>query len=188
MVYGIGVNNIGKYPTSIDGVHTKEYLVWKSMLQRCVPGGTFQTANPSYIGCSVHPDFIHFQDFAEWCSNQIGFGNDGFALDKDILVPGNKVYGPDTCCFVPKSINVALTHKQLNNSRYGIGVKPSGGKFISRIKRRGVWTHLGTFDTISEACEQYKAAKTDEVHRLAVEFREMIDRRVYDAMMEYRMD
>lgn len=54
--------------------------------------------------------FKGFQEFAEWCQSEYGYMNveqNGrfWQLDKDILVSGNMVYSPDTCCFVPNRIN-----------------------------------------------------------------------------------
>lgn len=33
----------------------------------------------------------------------------GYELDKDILIKGNRIYSPDTCCFVPSFINRLYT-------------------------------------------------------------------------------
>lgn len=33
---------------------------------------------------------------------------EGWHLDKDILLKGNKVYSPETCAFVPAKINSLL--------------------------------------------------------------------------------
>lgn len=40
--------------------HTKFYTLWSSMLTRCYSNG-----NPTYKGCSVHPDWHNFQNFAK---------------------------------------------------------------------------------------------------------------------------
>src|SRR5579872_876567 len=85
LVYGMGVYDIGKYKSRIDGVTTKEYNLWCSMIGRCVPNGNWQLKYPSYLGCQLHPDFIQFQKFSEWCHKQIGFDQPNFHLDKDIL-------------------------------------------------------------------------------------------------------
>lgn len=37
------------------------------------------------------------------------------ALDKDIFIKGNKVYGPDTCCLVPIRVNALLPQEILKN-------------------------------------------------------------------------
>lgn len=47
----------------------------------------------------------------------------GWALDKDILVKGNKIYSPETCCFVPQEINNLFTKRKSCRGTLPIGVK-----------------------------------------------------------------
>ena len=116
-VFGVGI--IGaKYPITINGVKTKEYVLWKGMLQRCYS----DTQYPTYEGCEVSDNFKSFEYFYEWCNKQIGSGNEGWHLDKDLLVKGNKVYSEDTCVFIPKEINMVLTKSTASRGEYLIGV------------------------------------------------------------------
>ena len=63
-VYGVGV--IGtKYPTKVNGVHTKEYTLWRSMLQRCY-STTLKKKYPTYEGCEVSDNFKSYEYFYEW--------------------------------------------------------------------------------------------------------------------------
>lgn len=58
---------------------------------------------PTYEGCTVCDEWLYFSNFKKWFDeNYI----EGFQLDKDIIIRGNKVYSPQTCCFVPKEINI----------------------------------------------------------------------------------
>lgn len=157
------------------------------MLSRCEVDGIEQSIHPTYIGCTVHPDFIKFQDFAAWCHTQIGFGND-WALDKDILIPGNKVYGPDTCCFVPKSINSLLTYKKSNNGRLPIGVTyHKTGRYNARVSVEDVRKCLGYFETPEEAVVAYQSAKLNEIKRQAEKYKGLVDDRIYQALLNYKM-
>ena len=45
-----------------------------------------------------------------------------YHLDKDILVKGNKVYSPETCCFVPQEINSLLVTSVRSRGDQPIGV------------------------------------------------------------------
>lgn len=189
LVCGIGVYEAGRYPSKIDGVITKEYKLWRAMLSRCQPGGTIQRDRPTYIGCTVHPDFIKFQDFAAWCQTQTGFYIAGFAMDKDILIPGNKVYGPDTCVFVPLQLNQLLVLKRSNQGDLPTGVrKHSGGKYEASFSCNGTFTSLGLYRTPEDAYESYKLAKRVDIYRLADKWRDHIDPRVYRALMDYQFD
>ena len=93
-VLGVGFIG-GNNPSKIDGKHTKEYLVWRSMLTRCYDE-KFKVKYPTYKHCFCSVSFNSYDWFYDWCNKQVSFGVDGFELDKDLLVKGNKVYSEDT--------------------------------------------------------------------------------------------
>jgi len=98
-IYGVGYLGDGKYKAT--HMDRKPYLVWRSMIQRCY-GGLID--HGKYVDCNVVDEWHNFQNFAEWfCENYV----DGYELDKDIKVKGNRVYGPETCLFVTKQDNLA---------------------------------------------------------------------------------
>lgn len=189
-MYGIGISDRGTYLASKDNKPTKEYMLWASMLARCQPGGVQQNKHPTYIGCSVHPEFVHFQDFAEWCQNQIGFGLDDYALDKDLLIPGNKVYGPDTCVFIPQRLNKLLNANASKRGLYPIGVSYHAGtkRFRASIRIDGQKVELGGFGNADDAHQTYKIAKLNEIRRLADHYKDQIDNRVYNALISYDLN
>lgn len=187
-VAGVGIYIPGKFKAVVNGISIKEYQVWKHMLYRCKADTAERLRRPSYDGCSIHPDFIEFQNFAEWCQHQVGFINDGWQLDKDILHPGNKVYGPDTCCFVPRSINLLLIHSRSDVGEYPTGVCRRGNRFVAFISIEGRRKFLGYHDTPETAYLTYKIAKEAEIKRQAEIYRLVIDNRVYKALIQYKVN
>ena len=109
-VCGVGILGT-KYPISEGGVLTKDYELWGSMLVRCY-SDTYQKKQPTYKDCEVSENFKYYEYFYEWCQNQIGFGECGFQLDKDLLIKGNKVYSEDSCVFIPREINQVLIKRE----------------------------------------------------------------------------
>jgi len=187
LIAGVGIYEKGRYPAWVDNKNTKEYQIWTDIHKRCQSGGAQQKRRPTYIGCSVHRDFIKFQDFAEWCQTQIGFNNDRWALDKDILSPDNKVYGPDTCVFVPPQLNSLLTYKKANQGDCPTGVyyDPRNNNYQSQVNAEGKVKYLGRFETPELAEDAYKLAKTKEIRRRAELIKDQIDPRAYNALMNY---
>ena len=106
-VFGVGISGT-KYPPTINGVQTKEYVLWKHMLERCY-SDVYKKKQPTYEGCEVSDKFKSYTYFYEWCNKQMGFDNEYWQLDKDLLIKGNKVYSEDYCVFLPKEINLVLT-------------------------------------------------------------------------------
>ena len=187
-VFGVGVVGT-KYPSMINGVQTKEYELWKSMLRRCC-SDTYKKKNPTYIGCEVSDNFKSYEYFYEWCHKQIGFGNEGWQLDKDLLVKGNKVYSENTCVFLPKEINVALTKSTASRGEHLIGVywHKRNKAFVAMVnKNKGTQEHLGYFKTEIEAFNAYKIAKEAFVKEQANKFNSQIDPRAYSALMNYEV-
>ena len=119
-VYGIGIVGT-KYPISVNSVLTKEYTLWVDMLKRCY-SITYKQKHPTYEGCECSENFKSYEYFYEWCNKQVGFGNQSWQLDKDLLTKGNKVYSEDTCIFIPSEINSLLINCTASRGKHLIGV------------------------------------------------------------------
>ena len=188
-VFGVGITGT-KYQPTINGVNTKEYKLWVSMLERLY-SATYQKKQPTYIGCEVSENFKSYEYFYEWCHKQIGFGNQGWQLDKDLLIKGNKVYSEDSCVFIPKEINSLLTKREALRGEYLIGVHwhKKGKAFKAQIsKNKGKREHLGYFKTEMEAFNAYKVAKESFVKEQANKWESQIDDRAYNALMNYTVE
>ena len=185
-VYGVGV--IGdKYLSKVNGVRTKEYDLWYSMLRRCY-SDTSKKKKPTYEGCEVSDRFKRYEYFYEWCHEQVGFSNKGWHLDKDLLVKGNKVYSEKTCVFLPQEINTLLTRREALRGEYLIGVYWHNKRkaFEARVnKNKGKQEHLGSFKTELEAFNTYKQAKESFIKEQAEKWKSQIDPRAYNALMNY---
>lgn len=174
LVYGQGLVEKGKHPLRICGKPTRELRLWKGMLKRCYEERHHEEY-PTYRGCSTSDSFKNFQYFAEWCNNQKGFCCEGWQLDKDILIRGNKVYSEDNCVFVPISLNLNFTCKDVK----GYYTLPNG-KYTSNYGGR----HLGTFQTKECAVFAYNAAKTEFLKNILDINREHLDSRVIQLLEE----
>ena len=183
LAYGIGINDKKSY------WDTKEYFLWNDMLRRCY-SKTYHSKKPTYIGCEVSDNFKAFSYFYDWCQKQIGFKNNGWHLDKDILIKGNKVYSEDVCVFVPNEINTLLCG--CNGAR---GELPIGVTYHKRVKRFAAKIsinkkriHLGYRDDPVSAFELYKEAKEQHIKKIANIHQGEMDSRAYDALMEYKVE
>ena len=192
-VYGVGVLGT-KYPSKVNGVKTKEYTLWQSMLQRCYSDSS-KKKRPTYIGCEVSDNFKSYEYFYEWCHEQIGFGNDGngnpFQLDKDLLIKGNKVYSEDSCVFIPAEINTLLIKCTATRGEHLIGVcwNKTNRAFKAKVsKNKGKTEYLGLFNTELEAFNAYKEAKESFIKEQAEKYKSQIDPRAYEALMNYQVE
>ena len=187
-VYGVGVLG-AKYQSKVNGVQTKEYELWTGMLERCY-SNTYQKKNPTYEGCEAGDNFKSYEYFYEWCNKQIGFGVDGFEIDKDLLIKGNKVYSESTCVFIPAEINSLLTKCTASRGEHLIGVcwHKRDKVFMATVsKNKGKQEHLGYFTTEIEAFNAYKQAKESFVKEQANKWKGQIDERAYLALINYEV-
>ena len=190
LVFGVGFNDKTR-PVFVDGRIVKEYSVWKGMLERCFYE-KYKTKFPTYRGCSVSEDFLNYTFFYDWCQKQIGFGKvdekgRSWCLDKDILFTGNKVYGENTCVFIPQEINTFFTDSGTKRGDYLIGVcfDKQRGKFRAYCNVNSKTKSLGRFDTPQEAFKVYKTYKEALCKQLALKWQHEIDERLFNAMMNW---
>lgn len=109
-VFGVGFEGVGPYKYRDKGCNTSCKVVWKSMLERCYCP-TYHKRAPHYIVCSVDVVWHNFQNFAKWWEDNVpgDYGAVRYHLDKDKRVPGNRVYSPETCCFLTMEENISLS-------------------------------------------------------------------------------
>ena len=186
ILFGVGILglNFTKGESS-----TPMYDLWSGVMIRCY-SPAWHKRKPSYVNCTSSDNFKYYPYFKEWCNKQIGFGNKGWQLDKDILVKGNKIYSEDTCCFVPLEINNLFIKGDAVRGKYPVGVNWSSNKnkFMSRVSINGKRNYLGEYDTPEEAFYAYKQAKETYIKELANKWKDQIDPRVYEALMNYQVE
>ena len=123
LVCGVGINDIKGSAKKVNGKQVHFYTTWNKMLVRCY-SEKYQQEYPTYKGCYVCDEWLTLSNFKEWYDKQYYVSK--FHLDKDILVPSNKVYSPETCRFVPSDVNHLLKDGQGGNiAGYLIGVRSS---------------------------------------------------------------
>ena len=159
---------------------SEAYNKWRQMIKRC---GNHKY--PTYIDCTICNEWHTFSNYEKWHNEHY---IDGYSLDKDILVKHNKIYSPNTCCFVPKEINNLLIKCQNMRGKYPIGVKKSQrGGFSAQINM-GKRVHLGYFKTEEEAFQAYKKAKEAWIKEVANKWKDQLEPKVYDALMKYEVE
>lgn len=186
--YGKAYNSRRKYKTKIKGEHTPAYRTWRNMIKRCYCP-KYQKDKPTYIDCSVAHDWHDFQDFAEWYENH-EYSNIGYHLDKDLLLPNNKIYSPDRCCFVPVELNSLLTNHANARGRYpqGVSYDKRKSKFSCSVSLNAKGVLLGWFDCPDEAHQVYKETKERYVKNKALEWANRIEWNVFVALMNWTLD
>ena len=160
------------------------------MLRRCY-SDSFKKKHPTYEDCKCSENFKSYEYFYEWCHSQIGFDNEGWHLDKDLLAKGNRVYSADSCIFIPQEINSLLIKREALRGEYLIGVywDKTNKAFRARVnKNKGKQEHLGLFNTEIEAFNAYKQAKESFVKEQAEKWKSQIDPRAYKALMNYQVE
>ena len=180
LVHGVGINDLG-YRTQVKEEVTKNggkrswksvfickyYAVWKSMLTRCYSKKLLES-KPSYIDASVCSEWLYASEFKKWMEQKDWHGK---CLDKDIIVPGNKLYSPETCAFVLPATNSFVVARDACRGDYPIGVNlfKRTGKYSASCKNPfiGKGEHLGYFSTTEEAHEVWRKRKHELVQLVA---------------------
>ena len=194
-VYGIGI--IGtKYPVSINCKKIKEYNVWQSMLQRC-HSTLYKEKRVAYKDVTCCEEWLNYENFYEWLHSQSNFdkwykGN-RWAVDKDILYKGNKVYSPENCCLIPQNVNCLFLKREAERGKYPIGVYCTEDGFAARCRNPFLdkAVEIGKYSTPENAFYfGYKPYKEDIIKMVAeVEFEAgNITKQCYEAMMNYEVE
>ena len=171
LVYGVGIND-APYLTTYCDEHGVEhrcpiYQRWRSLIQR-VACPKFKATQPTYQDCTLEPSWYTFTTFRQWMCAQDWQDKQ---LDKDLLVQGNKHYGPDTCVFIDQALNKLLCLRGNARGTLPLGVSRCviRGKqhIVAHCSFYGKSKNLGYFDTPEAAAEAYRKAKLAHIAELA---------------------
>lgn len=129
---GWGINDVAG-TTLVNGKPCPIYGAWSEMLKR-VYRPEARAALIVYKGCWIDQRWKYFSAFKEWyIENHVA----GYELDKDMKFLGNKCYGPDTCMFIPKDVNIDVTITRHAKYRTLIGITYLTGKTSKPFRESG---------------------------------------------------
>lgn len=154
------------------------------MIRRCYDSKSLEYKT-TYQDCEVCDEWLFFSNFKEWFDeNYI----EGYSLDKDIRVHNNRIYSPETCCFVPKEINtIFITNKNKRGDFY-IGVSHNGANYTATLMKWGKTCYLGVFPTEKEAFLAYKREKEYFIKEVANKYKDKLSDIAYHALIDYEVE
>jgi hypothetical protein len=171
LVYGVGVNDLADDPDYVSKIYDSSvgkivwrcpfYSKWTGILRRCY-NETERHRWPQYEGCTVIKEWHKFSNFKKWMESK---NWEDKHIDKDIIVSGNKIYGPEFCVFVSQPINNLLLTNDKTRGKYPMGVtwKNKQKKFEAKLSIENRTKSLGLFETPEEASQVYNIARSNYI-------------------------
>lgn len=176
LVCGIGINKKNRPSTA-----TKAYSTWRKLLDDCV-----NPKSKSKIG-----DFKDYTKFYDWYTTQIGYDLN-YRISKDLLDKKNNKFSSDKCVLVPFDVSHFLRRTKSSRGDLPIGVDKQrsgdGFRYVARASFGDKRKFLGMRSTVEAAFELYKKEKETEARRLAEKYRDQIDPRAYEALLNYKVE
>lgn len=187
-VFGAGI--IGdKYKSKIKNRLTIEYRTWQNMLQRCF-SKNYKNSHPAYQDVTCCNEWLLFENFYDWLHSQENFdkwaSTSRGALDKDILIKGNRVYTPNACCLVPQRINALFIKRKEYRGDCPIGVSKLKKYYVADCHG----DYIGLCNSQEKAFQIYKDYKEKMIKQTAQEEYDEgnITKECYNAMMNYEVE
>ena len=92
--------------------HNQVYNTWRNMLKRCYDKKNHKYKFYGEKGVFVSERWLNFQNFAKDTIQMKNSYNEGYQLDKDIIVKGNLEYCLEKCIFVKAEENLKESMKE----------------------------------------------------------------------------
>ena len=175
-LYGVGINDvmIPEFTTS------KIWQRWQAIIRRTDKRDPkWLLTHPTYVDCTMDPKWYKLSAFKEWI--ETFKDHDNKEIDKDILIPGNLHYAPETCLMVRPIVNAWFKPSHVNGelprgvcwcSMYKAGKtkqKPYRAQINALIREgnkvtAGPRTYLGKYDNAEEASFVFQQARKEQLH------------------------
>lgn len=185
---GVGVNDV------LYAKRNHSYFIWRGMIAR-TNSQVVKEKQPTYKIATVCDEWLKYSNFKLWFENPKNGYIEGYHLDKDIIIQGNTVYSPTSCCFVPPELNMLLRGRIgkphfHNGKQLPTGVTYFKGKYIATLNIKSKHIVLARCDNPDEAYQVYKSAKHKHIIEVANQLYDdgKITSRVYDAVLKFNIE
>lgn len=186
MVCGKGVYREGKYKAKVNEKHTKEYLVWHSMISRCYNKNYHGYNN--YKDVEVCDEWLDFQTFAEWFNNNYySIDNDVVILEKDYKTFAydlSKNYTPNNCIFVPQCFNKMIVFQHEVTLDLPVGIKRNGELYTMEFNNKYKDVYV-SFENKNEAYEYYVAKTYNHMFMQLANYQNKMPKDVYNTIYDF---
>lgn len=180
--YRRSVAGVGYLGEGIFNSKSKFYSHWAAMLDRC-HNPEYHKSRSTYHDCSSQESWSCLQNFCEWAHKDKYYQN-GWHLDKDLCVIGNRLYSEDTCAFVPTELNSTLLKFDGSPGR-GTTYVEEKKTYCAKISLFGKHKNLGHFKTRDEAEAVYKKRKLEYFKEIADIYEGQVDPRIINNLRNW---
>ncbi len=161
LIRGFGINDADYPIRPRNGEACSYYKSWEGMLKRVYYKPDL-IRHPEYKDVKVCDEWKYFSNFKKWMQSQDWVGKE---LDKDLIIPFNKIYSPDTCCFLTQSLNKFIKFK---DGKLPLGVYKRKNRlsnsYETQIQVNGKRKTIACSSTLGEAENIYIDAKVKQIH------------------------
>ena len=161
--------------------NNKIYLLWHSMLERVYANQKHK--NKTYKTRSVCSRWHSLTNFGDDIQKMKNWNREGFQLDKDLRILGNKRYGKSTCSFVPQEINAQFTGSYTVKSNFLPGVCRWKKGYMAQLYKGNKNNLYGPYKTEWKAHVRYCREKSKHVRNLAIKYKQDLHPDVFDTLM-----
>lgn len=178
-VAGIGVLDI---PMQENGKTKPSYRAWVGLLHKVYNHIKYNHL-PKYADCAIHESWHRYSNFAKFHDKNYRIG---YVITTKVFGHGSTVYGPDTCCYVPKALAKALQNYE-NDSGLLPGVSWSSrhNTFVAMLHSDRRVRAVGTSNTEKGAHALYIKARADYIREIARSYykERAISAKIRDALL-----
>jgi hypothetical protein len=190
-IFGVGITGIENIRDENNEL-IESYKCWHHMIERCYSEKR-KEKQPTYKDVTCCDEWKYYSNFKKWFDqNYYTVDNEVIALDKDILVKGNKLYSPKNCVFVPQRINVLFVNRKNHRGEYPLGVVYVKDRNIFKArcnifdKNKTINKHIGYYSTPELAFYKgYKPFKENVIKEVADHYKDKIPDKLHQAMYNY---
>lgn len=153
--------------------------VYESMKRRCA------AAKGPYEKVDLCEEWKNdFKAFSDWYYSNLWKSKEVLQLDKDLFSPKDaKIYSPNTCCLLPRSLNVFLSGKKSNNG-LPVGVRKTKNGYTAQVGFMGGYVS-GKFDNLDDAKNFYVTNKKRYLKMFINSIKEDAPIKIIEALERY---